>query len=70
MKVTMTKATGNEILFSVVYYKVRSSCISQENQIGYDGGGGGTIIFFAWIKFFSFKKYFLLLSLVVISGSG
>ena len=47
MKVTMTKATGNEILFSVVYYKVRSSCISQENQIGYDGGGGGTIIFFA-----------------------
>ena len=28
-------------------------CISQENQVGYDGGGG-TKIFIAWIKFAAF----------------
>ena len=41
----------------------------QENQVGCDGGGG-TIIFIAWIKFLSFEKHFSFFSLVVISGSG
>ena len=47
---------------------VRSWSISQENLVGYDCGGG-TIIFIAWIKFFSLEKHFSFLSLVVISGS-
>ena len=44
-------------------------CISQENQVGYDRGGG-TKIFIAWIKFAAFEKYFSFVCLVVISGSG
>ena len=35
------KATGSE---TDVCFMVRCSCISQENQVDYDGGGG-TIIF-------------------------
>ena len=52
-----TKGTGSEILLKVVHYEFGSWCFSQENQVGYDGGGG-TIIFIAWIKFFSFDKHF------------
>ena len=54
------QATGNEILLQVVYYEIRSWCISQENQIGYDGGDG-TIIFIAWVQFFSLEKLFILM---------
>ena len=65
----MMKETESEILLQVVYFKVRSFCIRQENQVGYDGGGG-TNIFIAWIKFFSLEKHFSFFSLVAISDSG
>ena len=35
-----TKATGSEILLEVVYYEVKSWCISQAKQVGYDSGSG------------------------------
>ena len=34
------KATGSEVLLYVVYYEVRSWCISQTNQVGYEKVGG------------------------------
>ena len=48
----------------MVYFKIRRLCISQENQVGYDSGGG-TIAFIGWIKFLSFEKHFSFLGLVV-----
>ena len=60
------KATGSE---TDVCFMVRCSCISQENQVDYDGGGG-TIIFIAWIKFFSFEEKKLFFSLIVLISSG
>ena len=56
----MTKAASSEILFYVVYYNVRGSCISQENQVGYVDGGGSFLI----------RKTFFILTLVALSGSG
>ena len=72
------KATGSEVLLQVLYYEVRSWCISQANQVAY-GKGGGTIndilqlksygfdqvIFIVWIKFLSFENHFSFLSLTV-----
>ena len=51
----------------MVHYEDRCWCVSQENQVHYDSGGGN-IIFIAWIKFATL--HFSFVSLVVISGSG
>ena len=61
------KATESEILLQMVHYEDRCWCVSQENQVHYDTGGGN-IIFIAWIKFATL--HFSFVSLVVISGSG
>ena len=53
----------------MVHYENRNWCIRQENQVGYDGGGG-TIIFIAWIKFVTLEKHFSFVNQVVISDSG
>ena len=53
----------------MVHYEDMGWCISQENQVGYNSGGGA-IIFIAWIKFVAFEKHFSFPSQVVISGSG
>ena len=34
----MTKATGSEVLFLVIYYEVKSCYINQANQVGFDKG--------------------------------
>ena len=52
----------------MVYLKVRSSFISQKNEVDCDGGDA-TIIVIAWIRFSSLEKLFSFFSLVVISGS-
>ena len=72
------KATDSEVLLQVVYYEVRSWYIGQANHVGYDKGGrtinctlwfnsssSDQVIFIVWIKFFSFEKHFLFLSLIV-----
>ena len=52
----------------MVHFADRDCRISQENQVGYDGGGGA-IIFIVWIKFAAFEKHFSFVSLAVIRGS-
>ena len=53
----------------MVHYEDGGRHNSQENQVGYNGGGG-TIIFIAWIRFVAFEKHFSFVSLVVMSDSG
>ena len=66
------KITGSDILPQMLSYRVRSSCISQENMVCYMGGkimncillirsyglDQVIVIIDCWIKCFLFEKYF------------